>query len=1171
MTLHPLRFLAPVAIIFAATPLFGSAGAAEASPAPAQPATLDLFVSTGDNHFLGSSLPIDSPGSIEATFDLFKNVNHARRIYWRGLEEATWVSSMAARPANCRYNSLWTWMQWLYANVKPDELAVKAARARGLEIWGVGTMFDWGSPADTPTFNDYPFPFESKLKLEHPEWACQDQHGGRRQGGPIELAYPEARRALVDLHLSEALKAGYDGITFLTYAENYSLRFQDEFGYSNPIVRDFKKLHGIDLRTEPFRRGATREDWLRLRGGYVTAYLRELRAALQPHGKKLGVILNGNDIHFPQPWNVPEMISTAGSQWMDVETWVREGLVDNLVVYGNCSPSAQRQALDDLLFLCRETGVEVSFMTSSPLAKAWAPYYERGARGVMAVSDDAQHLDRGFIPEQTVGALGGSDLWPRMRALQQVVDGQLSATFEQISPLAKSPHLIERRLALEALGKLGEAAAARTAPILEAALDDEENGVRCAAALSLSRVRRPESAPALLRSLEAHGNHMLAECVVIALRQLKPFPAAVLLDAVRQSKNGTVRMAAMRAIEVQPTVDELPVLRAALLDPDRFTAMAAAEAMGNLRKTNAAVLPLVDALANSEPAVAARAAVSLGVIAARREPEVDSLRGRMLAALQLDFERFGAGCTREDSDWGYRPVGNALRAFGVEGESILRTLRDQRYDLKLAELAWRVLDLHQKPGSFSEVTVQQNEEAYSHRPPATLDPTADAAKPPQPGRELHVNPATGNDANDGIGRPFKTIARAVRLAEAGDTIHLAPTTYYESIDLTLKHGEMGRPITVDGHGAVIEGSEPVSKAEWEQVSAGLYRKQHLIPRIDDAIIQRWFMLWNGKMNHMGRTSKGIRAPFKKPEDLQADEWTYVAAEDSFYVKLAPDQDLDAAKIRYPRRSAGVIESISGSHLLVRNITSAHVYNDGCNIHGMTRDCRFENITSLECGDDGFSAHEDCQCEIDGFVSIGNSTGLADVGSSHTHYRHVIIRDCLGVDVLVMGDGDHSIEDGVITSTAHSPLTLDGQTGRDGHSGALRLKNVRFERAGAPAEISVGKGMRFSADHCTFLAASLRTDGEMTLRSCIYGGNPKPSIVLKPNAKWLGEGNLYDLAGLRVMRSLPGAHPAQPDLSFTAATFAEFQKETDSEKGSEWKELPSALPPEIGAPMKVGEK
>ena len=64
-------------------------------------------------------------------------------------------------------------------------------------------------------------------------------------------------------------------------------------------------------------------------------------------------------------------------------------------------------------------------------------------------------------------------------------------------------------------------------------------------------------------------------------------------------------------------------------------------------------------------------------------------------------------------------------------------------------------------------------------------------------------------------------------------------------------------------------------------------------RLDDAVISRWFFLWDGKMNHMGRTSKGKSAPLKKPAELQAGEWTYVKDEDAFYLRLAPGQALDA--------------------------------------------------------------------------------------------------------------------------------------------------------------------------------------------------------------------------------------------------------------------------------------
>ncbi|MEI9897947.1 MAG: hypothetical protein WDN28_29840 [Chthoniobacter sp.] len=67
------------------------------------------------------------------------------------------------------------------------------------------------------------------------------------------------------------------------------------------------------------------------------------------------------------------------------------------------------------------------------------------------------------------------------------------------------------------------------------------------------------------------------------------------------------------------------------------------------------------------------------------------------------------------------------------------------------------------------------------------------------------------------------------------------------------------------------------------------------------------------------------------------------------------------------------------------MNATHVYNDGYNIHGKCRDCVFEHIGAFECGDDGISAHDDCQYRVDGLVSIGNSTGIADTVDSITEY------------------------------------------------------------------------------------------------------------------------------------------------------------------------------------------
>jgi Protein of unknown function (DUF1565) len=48
---------------------------------------------------------------------------------------------------------------------------------------------------------------------------------------------------------------------------------------------------------------------------------------------------------------------------------------------------------------------------------------------------------------------------------------------------------------------------------------------------------------------------------------------------------------------------------------------------------------------------------------------------------------------------------------------------------------------------------------------------------------LYVNPATGNDANDGrtAGTAFKTLARAVEAARAGDSVLIAPGSYDQDL------------------------------------------------------------------------------------------------------------------------------------------------------------------------------------------------------------------------------------------------------------------------------------------------------------------------------------------------------------------------------------------------------
>ncbi len=433
-------------------------------------------------------------------------------------------------------------------------------------------------------------------------------------------------------------------------------------------------------------------------------------------------------------------------------------------------------------------------------------------------------------------------------------------------------------------------------------------------------------------------------------------------------------------------------------------------------------------------------------------------------------------------------------------------------------------------------------------------------------RDFHVDPALGNDSHDGETKPVKTIARGLKLAQPGDTVHLAPVVFKESAVFYKRFGEPGKPITLDGHGATLDGSEPIDPTAWTEAAPGLFHNDALLPHLDGAIIGRWFFVWGGKMNHMGRTSKGPAEPLKKPEELQPGEWTFVKDDarsrpgslqifGAFYVKLPPDQKLADARIFAPVRSAGVQFSGDNRHLIIRNLTTTHVYNDGFNIHGHCEDVAFENIRAIECGDDGISAHETAQYRVDGFVSIGNSTGICDTGASVTSYNHVFIRDCLGHDLYFLDTGRYSVSNAVVLSSASRSLVLAGREQKE-RPCSLALDNVLIRRVARGGEVRVSQNSILTARRTTFQNLSFQaTGGEVTLETCLIFGTPTPNLLLWKEVRWRGKNNLYDLRSLRFDQT-----------SFTPLTFTEFQKLTGQEVDSQWRTLSaeSPVPADIGA-------
>lgn len=102
-------------------------------------------------------------------------------------------------------------------------------------------------------------------------------------------------------------------------------------------------------------------------------------------------------------------------------------------------------------------------------------------------------------------------------------------------------------------------------------------------------------------------------------------------------------------------------------------------------------------------------------------------------------------------------------------------------------------------------------------------------------KDIHVNNATGHDRNlgqspesaDGLAGPVKTIARAVELSGQGDRIILAPTEtpYRETVCLFGKRqsGDEFGAFTIEGNGAILDGSELVPVEVWRHAFGNTFR------------------------------------------------------------------------------------------------------------------------------------------------------------------------------------------------------------------------------------------------------------------------------------------------------------------------------------------------------------
>lgn len=317
-------------------------GAAGGWPEILQPPATDqgkvkeklMLVSWGDLiYFYG---PETDPGV--QTHDQIRRMMEAwkkqgfTQIYWRSehipMPDWKWnQSTIYAEASFIKADS-----DRIHRKLDTTRAALDLARKNGLTFWLWHSIYDEGTPADKNHRLWGSFPWRHTFFDEHPGMDTIDRGGGVQWGVP-EMAYPAVRQRKIKQYVDFVSKYKVDGVLVYLHSHSAPPLHGDQYGFNQPIVDEYKKRYGLDLLTDRRfdykdpsfdQKDPAVERWRGLRGEYLTQFLRELKAALRKLQPDIKIAINtqGGD-YFGPPF---------GNMRIDWRTWIKEGLIDVLIV-----------------------------------------------------------------------------------------------------------------------------------------------------------------------------------------------------------------------------------------------------------------------------------------------------------------------------------------------------------------------------------------------------------------------------------------------------------------------------------------------------------------------------------------------------------------------------------------------------------------------------------------------------------------------------------------------------------------------------------------------------------------------------------------------------------------------------------------------------------------------
>jgi len=635
------------------------------------------FCGVGDHLWVAEKEPVDSPNTIEAMFEWMADTYNINRMYWRDC--AIWDANFSFGEETQWQYDYSKWEDHVYNDLNINTAAVAAAKSHGMENWLYAGLYEAGVQPDVGIIGR-PYLFEDELRITDPNKCPLNRWLERRQPGMLPFCYPDIRAAVINRLINHMIDCGYDGINFYTYVENTGIRYEDEFGFEQPIVDEFNITYpDVNPRTDTLTQ-AQKDAWYESKGKFTTDFLSELKTELNEHLMKLSIILDSVEPNYPQPtWG--QTIRGTGKIYMDWEKWIDDGIVDEIWVQ-LADTNTQKALLDRLLVKCAGKPVKLSVRTTDPLDSTWDSYVAQGVTPIAVITWENNNGIEKYSSEQaTASTLNSSDWKLRLQTLTDIANDDLSAPAANVAPLVSDSHVLVRRMAVKALAALGDT---NEVSAIEEALSDSESSVRMAAAASLE-LSGPNSVSDIFSALEQDEYFQFKNACVNTLGVIASVSD---VNNRMNSTSQTVREVCVRTLYClgktpADTNDAYTILRNRTIDIEETNEVRYWALFGQIglitwfndTQKSQLITDLTAIIADAnEPPIVQLEAIN-GLVYMKNYMSSSQITNTVNDLKEI-FTTYGDGCTRNDAAYGWRVVGNTLIALGAEGTKALSLIMD---------------------------------------------------------------------------------------------------------------------------------------------------------------------------------------------------------------------------------------------------------------------------------------------------------------------------------------------------------------------------------------------------------------------------------------------------------------------------------------------------------------